>query len=122
MNWGRASVQWNGVEYTLNLPHFIDAMPAEWLAQNVDDRLRAVSGCEDWLVIVTQAIPTTKPNSVGWDESGSILMSHIRQPFPNTDRLRHALGEAVEDAYQAAKEAEEEIRPFLQAIRGEAAQ
>src|SRR5215203_85855 len=58
VRWNHAVIGWSGGDhYQLDVPHYIDGWPIAWLERNVEDRVRAVPGCEEWLVAVTEATP-----------------------------------------------------------------
>ena len=118
LHWENSDIEWDGGEqYTLVVPHYLDAWPAAWLHGNADAGLQAVPGCEDVIVAVSQATPLREPGTAGWSAPGYVTVSRIRQPFPDHARLRSALSALVDDAYRATRLVQDELDPFLRGLR-----
>jgi hypothetical protein len=120
VHWNHAVIGWSGGdEYQLEVPHYIDGWPIAWLERNLEGRVRAVPGCEQSLVAVTEATPSSRPHTAGYDAPGSIVMARLRQPFPDASRLRREVSAAVDEAYSVAEAADQEAEPFLDDLRRE---
>jgi hypothetical protein len=122
LQWSRAEIRWEGTdEYLLDVPHYIDSWPLQWLGRNLDRLLREAD--PEWGSLgttMTQATPTRQANSEGWDEPGYITVFRLWLPFDNARELRYAIEAAVEESYAVANVALKKADQILGALRGEA--
>jgi hypothetical protein len=119
LQWSRAEIRWEGNdEYLLDVPHYIDSWPAQWLHRNLDGRLRKAD--PEWTALgaaVSLATPTHKPGSGHPTEPGYITVFHLWLPFDNAAKLRREIEAAVEESYAVANAALKQADQILGDLR-----
>ncbi len=113
MQWGAANVVWDGREFVLSVPAYVEALPAGWLRLELGSRLSAALGSP-----VSAEITPARREGGGYSDVGEIRVGPIRTPLPNPGVLHKTVGDAVSEAYAQARAAEAEMNPWLEQLRG----
>jgi hypothetical protein len=113
IQWGAATMAWDGEWFELTVPAAVHAWPANWLIRNLGSRVMKGVGT----TIDAQVTPgRLTADGRGWEDFGEIRL-HPLGPLPDVELLIKTVAAAFVEAYEQAGAAEAETNTWLARLR-----